>query len=79
MVSVAQVCQLWAGAMPSTVSGPIRDVATSALANPGGTLPAATSSMALAKMRRLAMITLSEVPKCSRVRFWMAPMLSQAH
>ena len=32
-----------------------------------------------ASVRRLAMITLSVVPRCSRVRSWIAPMLSTAH
>ncbi|EWS57991.1 hypothetical protein Y695_04740 [Hydrogenophaga sp. T4] len=46
---------------------------------PGGVPPCSTVSMACNSMRRFAMITLSVVPRCSRVRSWMAPMLSQAH
>ena len=41
--------------------------------------PARTVSIAFSSVRRFAMITLSLVPRCSRVRSWIGPMLSTAH
>ena len=41
---------------------------------PGAVPPAMTVSIALRKLRRLAMITLSLVPRCSRVRSAIAPI-----
>jgi hypothetical protein len=68
------------GAMQSIVSGPVSADASLSLAGAsGGRPPPRTVSIAFSKVRRLAMITLSVVPRCSRVRSWIAPMLSTAH
>ena len=61
---------------PGPVSGGRLVGASSAI---GGRPPARTVSIAFSSVRRLAMITLSLVPRCSRVRSWIAPMLSTAH
>ena len=65
--------------MQSMVSGPVNDFASAAVSAIGGRPPARTVSIACSRVRRLAMITLSVVPRCSFVRSWIAPMLSTAH
>ena len=78
-LAATRCAQVPAGAMPSTVSGPCTCAASAASATPGAVPPACTVSIAFSSMRRLAMITLSLVPRCSRVRSWIGPMLSTAH
>ena len=74
-----KACQPSAGAMQSIVSGPCSAAASAAASTIGGMPPSRTVSIAFSSVRRLAMITLSLVPRCSRVRSWIAPMLSTAH
>ena len=67
------------GPIASIVTGPRIAAAWLASRLIGGVPPCSTVSIAFASSRRYAMIALSVVPRCSRVRSWIGPWDSQAH
>src|SRR5580704_9553941 len=76
--SIQKVSQPRVGPMPSMVAGPWILLACAASRNMNGFAPPATFSISCRSRRRYCTMALSALPRCSRVRSWIAPIDSTA-